>query len=330
MRVAVFDSHSYDRKFLTEVNKSFGHELVFFEPRLTPETALLAAGFPAVCSFVNDRLSRETLASLKSTGTQIIALRCAGFNHVDLIAAKEFGVRISRVPEYSPYAVAEHAVALILTLNRKIHRANSRVHELNFSLDGLVGFDLHKKTVGILGTGKIGAAFAKIMHGFGCECLAFDLHKSASLENEIGLKYVSLDEIYARSDILSLHIPLTPQTKYIVNNESISKMKHGVMFINTSRGGLVESKSLIAGLKTGKIGYAGLDVYEEEAGVFFEDLSESILDDDVLARLLTFPNVLITSHQAFLTREALQNIAWTTLENIRQFEVGAPLSCEVL
>lgn len=329
MRVAVFDTHHYDRKSLGEVNKSFGHELVYFEPRLTPDTALLAAGFPAVCSFVNDKLSRETLASLKSAGTRLIALRSAGFNHVDLVAAKELGLTISRVPEYSPHAVAEHAVALILTLNRKIHRANSRVHELNFSLDGLVGFDLYKKTVGVVGTGKIGAAFAKIMHGFGCECLAYDIYKSERLESEIGLKYVSLEEIYARSDIVSLHIPLTPQTKYIINTESIAKMKHGVMFINTSRGALVESKALIAALKSGRVGYAGLDVYEEEAGVFFQNLSETILDDDVLARLLTFPNVLITSHQAFLTREALQNIAWTTLESIRQFEAGETLTCEI-
>lgn len=329
MRIAVFDTHTYDRKSLDEVNKDFGHDLVYFEPRLTPETALLAAGFPVVCSFVNDKLSRETLFSLKSSGTKLIALRSAGFNHVDLNAAKEFGIRISRVPEYSPHAVAEHAVALILTLNRKIHRANSRVHELNFSLDGLVGFDLYKKTVGIVGTGKIGAVFARIMRGFGCECLTYDINKSEALEKEIGVKYVSLDEIYARSDIVSLHIPLTPKTKYIVNSESIAKMKTGVMFINTSRGALVESKALISALKSGKVGYAGLDVYEEEAGVFFQDLSDTILDDDVLARLMTFPNVLITSHQAFLTKEALQNIAWTTLESIRQFTAGEALTCEI-
>lgn len=329
MRVAVFDAQNYDRTSLDEVNKRFGHELVYFEPRLTPKTASLAKGFPVVCSFVNDNLARETLVSLQTYGCRLVTLRSAGFNHVDLSAARELGITICRVPEYSPHAVAEHAVALILTLNRKIHRANNRVHELNFSLDGLVGFDLFKKTVGIIGTGKIGTAFARIMNGFGCECLAFDINKSDTLIKEIGIKYVSLDELYVRSDIISLHVPLTPDTKHCIDSKSIALMKPGLMFINTSRGALVDSKALIAGLKSGKIGYAGLDVYEEEAGVFFQNLSEKILQDDILARLLTFPNVLITSHQAFLTREALQNIAFTTLESIRQFEAGEILSYQI-
>lgn len=329
MRLAIFDTHRYDREIFTKANEGFGHDLVFFEPRLFSETASLAKGFPAVCSFVHDRIDPETLRILKNGGVQLIALRSAGFNHVDLVAAKELVVKIVRVPAYSPHAVAEHAIALVLALNRKLYRAYNRVREANFSLEGLMGFDLFGKTVGILGTGKIGAAVIKIFHGLGCRILCYDLNHDSQLVTQYGVHYVGLDSLYRDSDILSLHLPLTPETQHLINKGAIAKMKQGVILINTGRGGLIDTPALINGLKSGRIGAAGLDVYEEEDNIFYRDLSDQVLQDDVLARLLTFPNVLITSHQGYFTREALIQIAQTTLQNVSSFEKGGTLKNEV-
>lgn len=319
----MFDMHAYERASFDAANADFGHELTYLEPRLQRATAPLAHGYDAVCAFVNDRLDRPTLESLRAGGCKLVALRSAGYNHVDLAAAHDVGLPVVRVPEYSPYAVAEHAVALVMTLNRKIHRAYARVREWNFSLDGLVGFDLHGKTVGIVGTGKIGRVAARIFGGFGCRVLAYDVAPSGDLD------YVDLPELYRASDIISLHVPLTPTTHHMIDTAALGMMKRGVMIVNTGRGALIDSRALIEALKTGHLGGAGLDVYEEEEGVFFQDLSNQVLQDDVLARLLTFPNVLITSHQAFLTREALASIAHTTLANVRAFERGEPLVNEV-
>jgi D-lactate dehydrogenase len=320
MNTAVFDTHTYDRDALEAANARYGHELSFLEPRLTTDTVSLARDFPAVCSFVNDRLDREALTRLREGGTRLVALRCAGYNHVDLRAAADLGLTVVRVPAYSPHAVAEHAVALILSLNRRIHRAFNRVREGNFGLDGLVGYDLFGKTVAVVGTGRIGACFARIMLGFGCRVLAFDRHQAPDLVTA-GVIYAPLDQLLKASDIVSLHVPLSPSTHHLIDADAIAAMKPGVVLINTSRGALIDTRALITALKTGHIGAAGLDVYEEEEGIFFRDLSNQVLQDDLLARLLTFPNVLITSHQAFLTREALDAIATTTLENIRVFEV---------
>jgi D-lactate dehydrogenase len=329
MKVAVFDTHRFDREALERANAEFGHELHFFEPRLTRETAVLASGFEAVCSFVNDRLDEGALALLRGEGVRLIALRSAGFNHVDLDGAARLGLTVVRVPEYSPFAVAEHAVALVLALNRRIHRAYNRVREANFSLDGLVGFDLHGKTVGVIGTGRIGAVMLRIMHGFGCRLLACDVKEDRALAHELPVRYVALDELLRESDIISLHVPLTPGTRHLIDARALSAMKRGVVLINTGRGALIDTQALVAALKRGEVGAAGLDVYEEEEGVFFKDLSEQVLQDDVLARLLTFPNTLITAHQGFLTHEALANIARTTLASIRAFEEGEPLANEV-
>jgi D-lactate dehydrogenase len=321
MKVAVFSTKPYDQKFLDEANQKHGHELEFFEPRLTPATSPLAAGFGAVCAFVNDQLNAEVLNALAEHGTRLIALRSAGFNHVNLESAAALGLTVARVPAYSPYAVAEHAVALILALNRKLHRAYARVREGNFSLDGLLGFDIHGCTVGIVGTGKIGVAFARIMKGFGCRLLAHDPHPNAACE-ELGVEYVELSELFARSDIIALHAPLTPDTHHLINAASLAQMRDGVMLINTSRGALVDTRAVINALKAGKLGALGLDVYEEEEDLFFEDFSGQVIADDVFARLLTFPNVVITGHQGFFTREALRNIAETTLANVSAFESG--------
>lgn len=324
MRVAVFSSKSYDEQFLTLANKTLvnknRHDLHFFEARLTATTASLASGHNAVCAFVNDDLNKEVLAQLKENGTELIALRSAGFNHVDLKAAQELGLSVVRVPAYSPYAVAEHALALILTLNRKTHRAYNRVREGNFNLEGLLGFDLRGKTVGIIGTGKIGAIFAQVMTGFSCKLLAHDPYPDRTLETVA--QFVSLDALFERSDIISLHCPLTPDTYHLIDETALAQMKEGVTLINTSRGALVDTKAVIQALKSGKLGYLGLDVYEEEGDLFFEDLSDKVIQDDVFSRLLTFPNVLITGHQAFFTEEALSNIAATTLNNITAFETG--------
>ncbi len=328
MRVAVFDTRRHDRVSLDEANAAYGHTLAYFEPRLTLQTASLARGFDAVCSFVNDHVDRATIEVLAAGGVRLIALRSAGYNHVDLEAAAQHGIRVVRVPEYSPHAVAEHAVALVLSLDRKIHRAYARVREGNFSVEGLLGFDLYGKTVGLVGVGRIGVAAARIFIGFGCRVIAFDLRPASDVA-ALGVEYVSLEALYERSDIISLHVPLTPGTHHMINAAALERMKPGVMLINTGRGALIDSRALIAALKTGHVGAAGLDVYEEEEGVFFENLSDQVLQDDVLARLLTFPNVLVTSHQGFFTREALAAIATTTLGNITAFERGEPLVNEV-
>jgi len=329
MRIAVFDTHSFDKAALTVANERHGFDLAFFEARLTMSTAGLATGFPVICPFVNDRLDADALTVLRDGGVRLIALRSAGYNHVDLQAAEDRGLAVVRVPEYSPYAVAEHAVGLILTLNRKIHRAFNRVREANFSLDGLVGFDLHGKTVGLIGTGRIGSVMAAIMRGFGCRVIAFDVEPKPDLAADLQVRYVDLPELYRESDIVSLHVPLLPATHHLIDAAALHAMKPGVMLINTGRGALIDTRALIGALKQERIGAAALDVYEEEEGVFFRDLSDRVLQDDVLARLLTFPNVLITAHQAFLTREALANIAETTLANVRAFADGEPLVNEV-
>lgn len=320
MRVAVFSTKAYDKASLDDANAG-RHELVYHDVRLSAATAALAAGYPAVCAFVNDSLSADTLALLAGGGTGMVALRSAGFNNVDLAAAERLGITIARVPAYSPYAVAEHAVALVLSLNRHTYRAYNRVREGNFSLEGLLGFDMHGKTVGVIGTGKIGLIFAQIMLGFGCEVLACDPFPDPRAPEHV--HYVGLDELYARADIISLHCPLTPQTERMIDHEAIARMKRGVMLINTSRGRVADAAALVAGLKSGKVGFLGLDVYEEEESLFFRDLSAEVIGDDVFMRLTTFPNVLITGHQGFFTREALHNIAETTLANITAFETGS-------
>jgi len=328
MKTAIFSTKPYDRVFLEAANREHGHELLFLEPRLTAETVPLAFGSPAVCVFVNDQLNAAMLADLAREGTRLVALRSAGFNHVDLVAAEELGVTVMRVPAYSPYAVAEHTVGLILSLNRKIHRSYNRVREGNFALDGLLGFDLHGTTIGIIGTGRIGVVFAQIMKGFGCRLLAYDLYPSQEAR-DLGVEYVDLSDLYARSDIISLHCPLTPDTYHIIDEKALAQVKPGVMLINTSRGALVDTAAVIEALKSGQVRYLGLDVYEEEEDLFFEDLSGEVIQDDLFARLLTFPNVLVTGHQAFFTRNALQRIAETTIGNITAFEQGLPLENQV-
>lgn len=326
MKVIVFSTKSYDRSFLEAANReaASGHVFEFHESRLGPETATLARGGEAICAFVNDRLDRMTLAALAEGGTRLVALRSAGFNNVDLAAARELGVSIGRVPAYSPQAVAEHTVGLILSLDRKIHKAYARVREGNFALEGLLGFDLSGRSVGIVGTGKIGIAAARIFSGFGCRLLACDPFQDSAFE-ALGGRYVKLGELLAQSDIVTLHCPLTPETRHLIGSAAIRRMKRGVMLINTSRGATIDTKAVIKGLKIGQIGYLGLDVYEEEADLFFENLSEQMILDDVFARLLTFPNVLITGHQAFFTEEALTAIARTTIANISSFEkTGRP------
>ena len=322
MKVAVFSARSYDRAALTRAASQVPAAQVafeFFEVHLESRTAVLAEGFDAVCAFVNDSLDATVLERLHGSGIRTVALRCAGYNNVDLGAAARLGLTVVRVPAYSPEAVAEHTVALILALNRKIYRAYNRVREGNFALDGLVGFDLHGKTVGLIGTGKIGAAVARILGpGFGCRLVACD-----PVPNEVcatlGVKYVRLPELFGQADVISLHSPLLPETLHLINREALAQMKPGVMLINTSRGALIYTPAVIDALKTGQVGYLGLDVYEEETALFFEDRSSTVIPDDVFARLLTFPNVVVTGHQAFLTREALDRIAQTTLENLVSF-----------
>lgn len=328
MKVAVFSTKAYDWQFLSAANSLSQHELVYFEPRLNRDTAILAAGFAAVCVFVHDQVDAPTLEILAAHGTHLVALRCAGFNNVDLKAAADLGITVVRVPAYSPYGVAEHAVGLILSLNRKIHHAYNRVREGNFSLERLLGFNLNGRTVGILGTGKIGLILGQIMKGFGCHLLAYDVYQNPELE-ALGGKYVELPELFANSDIISLHCPLIPETHHLINAEAIAQMKPGMMIINTSRGGLIDTQAVIDGLKSGQIGYLGVDVYEQESELFFEDLSGEIIQDDVFQRLTTFPNVLITGHQAFFTEEALHNIADTTFANIADIEQGRPCLNEI-
>lgn len=321
MKVAVFSTKPYDRQFLEEGNKSHRHSLTFFEPRLTPETAPLAEGFEVVCAFVNDELNASVLEKVHQCGVRLIALRAAGFNNVDLPAVKRLGIPVVRVPAYSPHAVAEHTVGLMLSLNRKIHHAFNRVREGNFALEGLLGFDMVGRTAGVVGTGKIGRVVAQILEGFGCRVLTYDPLPSADCRG----RQASLEELLAESDIVTLHMPLTPATYHLIDAEQLTRMKRGVMLINTSRGGLIDTAAVIEGLKTGQVGYLGLDVYEEEAELFFENLSGQVIQDDVFARLLTFPNVLITGHQAFFTSDALAQIAETTLSSISAFEKGEPL-----
>jgi Lactate dehydrogenase and related dehydrogenases len=321
MKIAFYDTHKFEKEIFEDVNKEYGFEVDFLGMRLNTKTALAAAGAQAVCVFVNDQVDEECIMKLKELGIRHIALRSAGFNNVDLNAAKKYQISVSRVPGYSPYSVAEFAVGLLLSVNRKIHRSYGRVRELNFSLDGLVGFDLHGKTVGVIGAGKIGKIFAKIMLAFGCKVLVQDQFQDDELRSMSGVDYVDINELCKKSDVISLHVPLTPETHHIINETNINQMKKGVILINTGRGALIDTRALIEGLKKEFIGAAALDVYEEEEDVFFQDLSNQVLQDDVLARLLTFPNVLITSHQAFLTREALHNIASSTMQSIEDCEL---------
>lgn len=322
MRVAVFDTHSFDREAFTAANREGRQALDFFETRLDVRTAPLAEGHEAVCAFVNDDLGAPALHRLARGGLRLVALRSAGFNNVDLSAAAALGLPVVRVPEYSPHAVAEHTFALLLSVVRKLPRAIQRVRDANFSLDGLVGLDLFGKTFGVLGTGRIGAQVARIAQGFGCRLLGWDARPNAELAAALGLTYAEPEAIYRAADILSLHVPLTPETRHLVDARALASMKRGIILLNTGRGALVDTRALIEALKAGKVGGAGLDVYEEEEGLFFKDLSTQVLQDDTLARLLTFHNVVVTAHQAFLTREALASIAETTLENLSAFERG--------
>lgn len=321
MKVTIFSTKPYDEQFLSEHNAAFGHELVFIENRLKPETAALAEGSPAVCAFVNDVLDAPTLEILAKGGTRFIAMRCAGFNNVDLAAASDLGILVARVPAYSPYAVAEHAVALLLGLNRHIHKAYNRVREGNFSIDGLMGHDVHGKTIGVIGTGIIGSIFARIMVGFGCEVIAHDVYENPDCIKQ-GISYVSLEELFRRSHAISLHCPLMPSTHHLIDDKTLALMQDGVFIVNTSRGALIDTEAAIAGIKSGRIGGLALDVYEEESELFFDDHSFHIIQDDVFMRLTTFPNVLVTGHQAFFTHEAMANISNTTLSNLADFQAG--------
>ena len=324
MRIAVFSTKPYDRNFFELANVEHQHELVFFEPRLTRETVPLALGFSCVCAFVNDTLDRKTIATLAESGLKLIALRCAGFNNVDLEAAKEYDVTTVRVPAYSPNAVAEHTVGLMLALNRCLHRAYNRVREANFSLDGLLGFDFKGKTVGVIGTGQIGQVVCRIMRGFECKVIAFDRFENESCL-KMGVEYVDdLATLFRDSHIITMHCPLTPETHHLIDDDAIALMKKGVMIVNTSRGGIVDTQAVIRGLKIGHVGSLGIDVYEEEADLFFEDHSSHVMRDDQFARLLTFPNVIVTGHQAFFTDTALTQIANTTLKNATHFDRGKP------
>lgn len=327
-RIAFFDTKPYDKRSFEETNKNFGFDITYFKAHLNEETVGLTKGFDTVCAFVNDEITENVLKHLKKNGIELISMRCAGYNNIDLRAA--YGnVHVTRVPSYSPYSVAEHAAALVLTLNRKTHRAFYRTRDNNFSIDGLMGFDLHGKTAGIIGTGKIGQIMINIMKGFGMKIYAYDLFPNESYAQENGVEYTDLETIYKESDVISLHCPLTPETHYLINEKAIELMKPGILLINTGRGLLIDTRALIDGLKSGKIGGAGLDVYEEEAKYFFEDFSSSSISDDILARLMTFPNVLITSHQGFFTKEALQNIAETSLQNIKDFYEDKALKNEI-
>ncbi|WP_282050874.1 2-hydroxyacid dehydrogenase [Maribacter aquivivus] len=328
MKIAVFSTKSYDQEYFEKYNDTHQNNFSFYETALNSDTAKLTAGSDVVCVFVNDVVNKATIEVIAANGVKLIALRCAGYNNVDLEAAKSKGIKVARVPAYSPEAVAEHALALILTLNRKTHKAYNRVREGNFSLKNLIGFNLHKKTVGVIGTGQIGATFCKIIKGFGCNIIAYDIAENQELL-ELGVTYGSLEEVFKQSDILSLHCPLNKHTKHIVNKTSIAVMKEGVMIINTSRGALINTADAIEGLITKKIGYLGIDVYEQEENLFFEDLSEHIIQDEQILRLLSFPNVLITSHQAYFTKEAMDQITITTLENIKAFKDNTELINEV-
>lgn len=320
IKIAFFDTKEYDKKFFNKYNEDYGYQITYFESNLNTETALLTKGFDAVCIFVHDKVDKETFKILNDNGVKLLALRCAGFNNVDI--ENRGNVRVVRVPQYSPYAVAEHAVALLLNITRKLYKSYQRTRKYNFTLDGLLGFDIHGKTIGVIGTGKIGKVFIKIMKGFGTNVIAYDLFKDENAAKELGFEYVDLDELYARSDIISLHCPLTPETKNIINKDSIKKMKDGVILINCSRGQLIDTKSLIKEMETGKIGGVGLDVYEDEDEFFLRDMSNSYKRDNNLSILLSMPNLIITSHQAFFTSEALNKIASDTCKNIQEIFDG--------
>ena len=319
MKVAVFATKGYDRESIEKANEQFGHDLSFYEPKLTPKTAVLAAGYEAVCVFVNDNVNRDTITQLAAGGTRIIATRTAGYNQIDLQAAEEMGLAVVRVPAYSPNAISEFTVGLILTLGRQIHRAYNRVRDNNFELDGLQGIEIHNKTIGVFGTGRIGLTVLQNLSGFGAKLLAYDPYRNPEAEQYA--TYVDDPiEMVSQCDIITLHLPLTPHTHHLINAETIKHLKDGVFIVNTSRGGLLDTLAVIDGLKSGKIGYLAIDVYEVEGDLFFQDLSTKVVQDDVFSRLQTFPNVLVTGHQAFLTDRALRNIADTTLQNLAQFE----------
>jgi D-lactate dehydrogenase len=328
MRITFFSTQPYDRKSFEEHNRHYAFNIRFLEVQLNEQTASLAHDTDAVCAFVNDRVSPGSIKQLTEGGVKILALRCAGFNNVDLAAARDYNLRVVRVPAYSPNAVAEHAVAMIMALNRKTHKAYNRIREQNFSLNGLLGFDLFGKTVGVVGTGNIGEVFSRIMLGFGCKVLAYDIHENENLK-KAGVTYLPMKDLLSSSHIISLHCPLNESTRYIINGESINMMRQNVMLINTSRGGLIDTKAVVRGLKSGKVGALGIDVYEQEENLFFRDLSDTIIKDDVIARLSSFPNVLITAHQGFFTHEALAQIAETTLANLKAFQQGSELTNEV-
>jgi len=328
MRVRFFSAQKYDREFFERTNADFGFDLDFTESALNADTARLASDADAVCAFVNDTLDAPCLAKLHALGVHIIALRCAGFNNLDLPEARRLGLKVVRVPAYSPEAVAEHTMALILTLNRNTHRAFARVRESNFNLNGLLGFNLHGRTVGLVGTGRIGMAMARVLSGFGVRLLGHDVFENPAFK-ALGGEYVDLDTLYAMADLISLHCPLTEENQHVINARSLARMKDGVMIVNTSRGGLIDTRAVIDALKTGKVGHLALDVYEQEADVFFRDLSDEILADDVLSRLLTFPNVLITGHQGFFTEEAMTEIASVTLDNLDAVSRGLPCDNEL-
>ena len=324
-RIAVFDTKPYDRFFFDEENKKYWFDITYFEAKLRPRTVNVTAGFDAVCAFVNDELDAEVMEQLRRNGVKLVAMRCAGYNNVNLKAACEHGIPVVRVPQYSPYAVAEYALALLMTLNRKVHRAYNRVREGNFSINGLMGFDLRGKTMGVIGTGKIGRTFIGLLRGFGMHVLAYDLYPDPDTAREFHFEYVPLETIFRESDIISLHCPLTPENHHMIDDATIAIMKKGIVLINTSRGRLIDSAALVNGLKSGQIGGAGLDVYEEETDYFFEDRSDRAVLDDILARLMTFPNVIVSSHQAFFTAEAERNIAETTMKSIDDFANGRTL-----
>ena len=328
MKIACFSTKSYDKEYLSKAIVA-PHSIVFFEESLNPNTVGLLTGFDGICVFVNDKLDNNLLQQIASAGIKAIFLRCAGFNNVAISTATTLGIKVYRVPAYSPYAVAEHAVALVLTLNRKTHKAYNRVKEYNFSIERLHGFDVHGKTVGVIGTGTIGLVFAKIMLGFGCKVIAFDPTESDDAK-QLGIQYVALEDVLKQADILSLHCPLNQHTRHMISTKEFSIMKHGAMLINTSRGALIDTKEAIEALKTGALGYLGIDVYEEEEKLFFHNFSESIISDDILMRLMTFPNVLITSHQAFFTHEALTQIAETTYQNMLDFTHGTSSTNQLL
>ena len=328
MRVAIFGAKNYEETLLEQLNKKHGHELEYFAVPLGPHTVGLAAGFPAVSVFVNDRVDREVLRRLVAGGTELVATRSTGFNHIDLEAGQEFGVKIARVADYSPNSVAEFAVGLLLAVNRRVHRAYNRTREGNFELDGLMGMDLVGRTVGVIGTGKIGRIFARIMVGFGCNVVGSDVHHSPEFER-IGGQYLEIDKLQSDADVISLHCPLTPETHYIINRRSLDRMKRGALLINTSRGGLVDTEAAIEAVKSGRLAGLAIDVYEQEEGLFFRDLSSTVIPDDVIQRLMAFPNVIVTGHQAFFTREAINTILETTLTNVSDFAARRPLVNEV-